>query len=231
MLPDFERVPKSQKRRGRRRSHRASMHNTEPLRIQEGRSGEVVDSGSHMLREAEEMRDAVERVVFPGFEGFSNNVFQEENFLSGHTHPEVYEEMNEVIHSKDAAIQGWMDNINAPYFLNAYETRSSSAQIYTEAALRPGGYFETVERRVKTSKNLDCDYATEFVLDIKATLERSYAHRREVAQYGYEGQINLVPEMEALAINKTPRVQRRRSGSVGAKDASEYKQSRGIRKR
>ncbi|KAK6339919.1 hypothetical protein TWF718_009307 [Orbilia javanica] len=235
MLPEFG-APKGQKRIGKKRSHRYSTHNMELLHAQEFGGGEVVDTRPRIEREAEQMRDAVQMELLQGFENFSNKFFQEENYFSGRGHIEVFEGMNKVLHprpskSSQIDIEEWMDSRSAPYFPNAHETRSASAQVYTGAALQPGGYFETVERRVKTSEDINCDYATDFVWDIEDTIARTNAHRREVAQFGYEEeQIDLVPTMDALTISKPQRSQKRRSGSGSAKGA-EYKQPRGIMKR
>ncbi|EGX53126.1 hypothetical protein AOL_s00007g75 [Orbilia oligospora ATCC 24927] len=236
MLPDFERAPKSQKRRSRR----VSMNNMamEPLRAQESWNSEVIDHRPRILREAEEMRDALDMELYPGFQKLTRTVLEEENFFSERTHREVYEDLNAVLHpvprNKNAEITEWIGN-STSYFVDTGESLSASGQAYTGSMLGPNGYFEAAERRVQTSQDLDCNYSADFLWDIPTLIaESGNVRRRKVAQlqHGYEEedeQANLVPSLEALTIGKTPRGQKRRSASICAKEASEYK-PRGIRK-
>ncbi|KAF3100599.1 hypothetical protein TWF594_002655 [Orbilia oligospora] len=233
MLPDFERAPKSQKRRSRR----VSMHNMEPFRAQESWNSEVVDHRPRILREAEEMADALDMELYPGFQRLTRTVLGEEDFFSERTHREVYEELNAVLHpvprNKNAEITEWIGN-STSYFVDAGESLSASGQAYTGSMLGPNGYFEAAERRVQTSQDLDCSYSADFLWDIPTVIaESSNVRRRKVAQlqHGYEEdeQANLIPGLEALTIGKTPRGQKRRSASICAKEASEYK-PHGIRK-
>ncbi|KAK6513633.1 hypothetical protein TWF506_008071 [Arthrobotrys conoides] len=239
MLPEFERTPKGQKRGGKGRSRRASMHNIpEYPRAQEGWNCEVVDNRSRNLREVEGMRDAVEMELLPGFEDFSTGFFGDEHFLSERTLPEVWEELNDVLHpgsnNKDAEISHWIESTRTPYFFDDGGSSSASRQVYTGSVLNSEGRFETIERRVKKSKDIHYDYSADFVEDINTAIAECSSRRRKVSQlqhrYEREQQEDLVPDMEALTISKAPRGQRRRSTSVGARDASEYKQPRGIRK-
>ncbi|KAF3220379.1 hypothetical protein TWF679_009752 [Orbilia oligospora] len=233
MLPDFERAPKSQKRRPRR----VSMHNMEPFRAQESWNSEVVDHRPCILREAEGMRDALDMELYPGFQRLARTVLGEEDFFSERTHREVYEELNVVLHpvprNKNAEITEWLGN-STSYFVDAGESRSASGQVYTGSILGPEGYFEAVERRVQTSRDLDCNYPADSLWGIPTVIaESSNVRRRKAAQLQHgceeDEQADLVPGLEALTIGKTPRGQRRRSTSIGAKETSEYK-PRGIRK-
>ncbi|KAK6499105.1 hypothetical protein TWF481_011675 [Arthrobotrys musiformis] len=244
MVPELEKGQRVQKRGGKKKgSRRHSVHAIEPHPLREGRNGEVVDNRPPILREAQRLTEDTERMLLPRFESFSNNVCMEENFFSGQSFTEAFSQMDDVIHPntvpcKNSEVKDWINNPNAPYFYNpphAYEASSSDAQMYSRDALGPRDYYES-ERRLRVSNDVTYQYGRDPVFDVNVineTIARAQSHRREVAERGFEEEhTDLVPGMEALTLNRpTLKTLRRHSASVGARDASEYKQPRGIRKR
>ncbi|KAK6523403.1 hypothetical protein TWF281_001384 [Arthrobotrys megalospora] len=190
-----------------------------------------VETGEDLLKHVEEM----ERQLLPGFNHFADHVFKPGNLLSDQSWPGMYTGMNEVLHPY-GKVKGWLGGEDAPYTYGAHTTRSSSSQRFLGQILTSDGCIEN-ENFVKISKDIECPYPTDLVFDdpmlvhdIDTKISKSNARRKKRMQGKLdEEEDDVVHRLKDLSVSKAPR--RQRAGSAGIRDASEYKQSRGVRKR